>query len=161
MSQQVSNTDRYPATPSQLMEMMQNPEYLAEKYAALGDRQTDVVEQTADGGGLRIKVERVATAPDALKKFGETSKMVQTENWRPDGDGYAADLKIESQGVAINGTLKIAAAGDAESDWTANLDIKSSIPLLGGKIEKAVAAASKDNMAVEYQFNKEWLASHS
>lgn len=161
MSTKVTNTDRYQATPAQLIAMMADPDYLAEKYAALGDKSVDIIEQTASDGALIINVERESVNPDALKKIGgDTSKTKQTEDWKAQGDGYAADLHIDGGVVKINGKLVITAVGDSESDWAVELDIKAGVPLVGGKIEKAVAGLSKENMAREYQFNQQWLASH-
>jgi hypothetical protein len=159
VSQHISNTDRYSASPDQIMEMLQDPQYLTEKYQALGDISFDVVEQASSDTGLKITIQREAPAPDSLKKFGSTSKMTQTEVWTRDGDGYKCDMKIEANPVHINGKMTVVPVGE-ESDWTADLDIKAGVPLVGGKIEKAVAEQSMQSMGLEKQFNDQWLSSH-
>ena len=92
MSQKFSNTDRYPATPAQIMAMLQDPQYLAEKYAALGDISCTVDEHSPSDGGVSSKVSREveSTLPDMAKKvLGQTTKLVQSEQWRAQGDGFA------------------------------------------------------------------------
>ncbi len=163
VSQKISNPDRYPATPAQLMAMMQDPEYLTAKYEALGDVAFSVVEHSATGDGVSSKVEREveSTLPDMAKKvLGQTTKMVQTESWRAEGDGYAGDLTVDSGPVHITGKQTIVPAGDGESDWTAEMEIKASVPMIGGKIEKAVAEETKGSFPKEKAFNLKWLESH-
>ena len=40
------------------------------------------------------------------------------------------------------------------------MDIKSSIPLVGGKLEGSVQKETLASLDKEYAFNKEWLAAH-
>jgi len=165
VSTKLSNTDRYPATPAQIMAMLSDPEYAKAKYTELGDVKFTVAEHKVDGDNLTVKVEREVTSnmPGAAKKvLGETSSMVQTENWKAAGNGYACEMSVESPGkpLVIKVTQKITAAGDTDAEWVADFDIKASIPMLGGKIEKMVAEETKDSLAKEFAFNKEWLASH-
>lgn len=165
MSTKLSNTDRYPATPSQIMAMLQDADYAAAKYEALGDIKFEVLEHTPGDGSLTVKVEREVDAnlPGAAKKvLGETNHMVQTETWSADGDGFDGNLGIDSPGkpLTITATETIAPVGDTESDWTVNFEFKASIPFIGGKIEKMVADETKTSLAKEFAFNKGWLADH-
>lgn len=165
MSTKLSNTDRYPATPAQIMAMLQDPEYAPAKYQALGDIKFSVLEHSPSDGSLTVKVEREVDAglPGAAKKvLGETNHLVQSENWVADGGGFAADMDIDSPGkpMKITATETIVPAGDAEADWTVIFDIKASIPLIGGKIERMVQDQTKESLVKEFEFNKGYLASH-
>ena len=162
MSVQVTNTDRYPATPDQLIDMMSNPDYLLEKYQALGDVEFTVDEQERADESLSLKIDRTVNAnlPDFAKKIvGETSQLVQTEKWTKDGDSWVCDFHTESPGkpLKMNGTFKIVPVGDSESDYSVQMDIKAGIPLVGKKLEKSVASETKENMSLEFQFNVEFL----
>ena len=42
-------------------------------------------------------------------------------------------------------------AGDG-SDWTVDFEIKASVPLIGGKIEKMVAEETKASLVKEFAF---------
>lgn len=160
-----SNTDRYPVPPDQIMAMLQDPEYSPAKYSALGDISYEVTTHEVADGGVSTVVEREvpSSMPDLAKKIlGQTNHMVQKENWRAAADGYAADMTIESPGkpLAITGDMTVVPVGDGESDWTVNFEVKASIPLVGGKIEKMVEKETMDTLPKEFAFNKEWLASH-
>jgi uncharacterized protein YaiE (UPF0345 family) len=143
--------------------MLQDPQYLAQKYAALGDISFSVDEHSPSDGGVSSKVSRevASTLPEVAKKvLGQTTKLVQSEQWQVHGDGYAGNLTVESGPVHITGKQTIVPVGDAESDWTAEMEVKASIPMVGGKIEKAVAEETKGSLPKEMQFNVDWLNSH-
>lgn len=165
MGTTVQNTDRYPATPAKLQAMLRDPQYLAAKYEALGDLKHEVTKLTPTDTGLELVVDREVPSnmPDLAKKvLGETNRLVQRESWRADGDSYVCDFQIDSPGKPLNisGTMRQQPVGAAESDWIVKFDIKASVPLVGGKIEKMVAAETRDNLTKEYAFNKQWLAQH-
>lgn len=165
MSKKISQIDKYDATPDQLMAMMRDAAYIEGKYQALGDISTTVEEHTATDDGMVLKVSREVPAdlPDFAKKvLGETNKLVQTETWTKSGDGYVCDLDIDSPGkpLRITGKLQIVPTGEATSDWKVDMDIKASIPLVGGKLEGVVEKESRASLAKEYEFNKSYLASH-
>lgn len=165
MSQKFSNVDRYEATPDQMIAMMSDPDYLNAKYEALGDLEYEVVEQEAGDGTLTLKVDRTMAAnlPSVAKKvLGDTSRLVQTENWDTSGDVKTATITIEAPGkpVSISGEFKLEPVGDAQCDYTASFEVKASVPLVGGKIEKIVAGETKDSLVKEEAFNSQWLAEH-
>jgi len=165
VSTKLTNTDPYPATPDQLMAMMQDPDYLTGKYTALGDVKFDVKTHDVHDNGVNIVVDREipSNLPGFAKKImGETNHMVQSETWRKDGDAYTAAINIDSPGkpIQIHGDMRISAVSDTESHWVVNFDIKASIPLVGGKLEKVVEDETKQTLVKEFEFNKSWLASH-
>lgn len=162
MSTKLSNTDHYDATPEQIMAMLQDPEYAPAKYKELGDVSFTVVTHEADDGGLNSVIDREVNSnlPDMAKKvLGQTSKMHQEDVWRADGDAYAGNMVITSgpATITVNSTIKPAGGG---ADWTADFDIKVGIPMMGGKIEKAIKEETEGSLKNEFEFNKKWLASH-
>lgn len=162
MSTKLSNTDHYNVSPDRLVELQGSADFINAKYTAMGDRAFSIKQQDAGDGTLTLVVERevAANMPDVAKKvLGETNNMVLTENWRKSGDGWQADVTIDSPGkpMAINGSYDVKPAGDG-ADWVVNFDIKASVPLVGGKVEKMVAEETKSNFAKEYEFISNYLA---
>lgn len=164
MATKLSNTDHYNATPQQIMAMMQDPGYAGAKYTELGDVKFEVKSHEPDDNGLNVTVDREVNAnlPDMAKKvLGEANQMVQSEVWRADGDSFVGNMTIDSPGkpITITATNVIKPAGDG-SDWTVDFEIKASVPLIGGKIEKMVAEETKASLVKEFAFNQDWLANH-
>lgn len=162
MSKKISRVDKYNASADDIWAMLNSREYVDGKYQALGDISTDVV--TFDtGDSVALSVERIVPAdlPDFAKKImGDTNKIVQTENWTASGDSYVCDLHIEFPGkpLKVTGKLEVKPTGDATSDWHVNMEIKASIPLVGGKLEGVVEKETLASLDKEYAFNQEWLA---
>lgn len=162
MSTKVSNTDHYATSPDHLAELQGSADFINAKYTALADRKFAIKQQDVGDGTLTLVVERQVDAnlPDIAKKvLGETNDLVLTENWRKAGDGWKADVKIDSPGkpMAITGNYELKPSGDG-TDWVVNFDIKASVPLVGGKIEKMVAEETKTNFGKEYSFISSYLA---
>ncbi|MEI2718191.1 MAG: DUF2505 domain-containing protein [Candidatus Nanopelagicales bacterium] len=162
MATKFSNTDHYSATPAQIMAMLSDPDYAPGKYQDLGDVSFTVENHEPNDGGLNVTVDRevASNMPDLAKKvLGETTKMKQTEVWRADGDGYVGNMTIEASPVVIAVNNTIRPAGDG-SDWTSDFEVKASVPLVGGKIEKMVVEETKQSLVKELAFNESWLANH-
>lgn len=165
MSKKISRIDKYDASPDQLFAMLCDRGYVDGKYQALGDVSSTVDEFTPGDDTIKLKVSRVVPTdlPDFAKKIlGETSDLIQEESWTKTATGYVCDLHIASPGKPLNitGKLEIKGTGDATSDWHVDMDIKSSIPLVGGKLEGVVQKETLASLDKEYAFNKEWLAAH-
>ena len=164
MSKKISKVDHYDYSAEALWAMMQDPAYLEGKYQALQDIEFEVVEHTCDNDAVTIKVSRVVPAdlPDVAKKvLGDTNQLMQTETWKRNGDSFDCDLDIDSPGkpIKITGKLNIKPTGDSSADWKVDMDIKASVPIVGGKIEGAVVKATESSLDLEYQYNNEWLSS--
>ena len=129
----------------------------------LGDIATEVETFEPSESAVVLKVKRTVPAdlPDFAKKIlGDTNRVVQDETWRATDDGYACDLRIEFPGkpLHITGKLLVRATGDATADWVVDMDVKASVPLIGGKLEGVVEKETRASLDKEYKFNQEWLA---
>lgn len=165
MTKQAETVDPYPRDPEGLKQMYLDREYQAAKYQALQDRSTDIQElaETADGWRLTVERQVDANLPDLAKKvLGDTNRLIQREVWTKSGEDYLCDVVIDSPGkpVTITGSMKMEKTGPETSNWHVDFQIKASVPLVGGKIEAMVAEEAQANLAKEYEFNKQWLASH-
>jgi hypothetical protein len=165
MSKKISRVDKYQASADAIWAMLQDRVYVDAKYQALGDISTDVSTLDASADGIVLKVARIVPAdlPDFAKKIlGDTNKLAQAENWGPSGDGYLCDLAIEFPGkpLHVTGVLEVKPTGDASADWHVNMEVKASVPFIGGKLEGVVEKETLASLDKEYAFNQEWLASH-
>jgi hypothetical protein len=126
-----------------------DPDFIRRKYAALGA--TDItIDTDARAGDPRHVIKRKVTVdlPGFAKRvMSPTNTVVQTDDWAAaDGDGRrVCTYSVEVQGVPsrINGTVTLSPnGGGTRQDIEA--DVKVSIPLLGGKLEKfAVDSGTK------------------
>lgn len=165
MSKKISRVDKYQASADAILAMLQDREYVDAKYRTLGDISTNVATFETTDDGLTLKVERVVPAelPDFAKKIlGDTNRITQSETWSPAGDGSVCKLGIEFPGkpLHITGILEVKPTGESTADWVVNMDVKSSVPLVGGKLEGVVVKETLASLDKEYVFNQEWLANH-
>jgi hypothetical protein len=145
--------------------MLLDRAYVDAKYQSLGDISTTVKTHEGDETTMTLTVDRTVPAdlPDFAKKvLGDTNQIVQKENWSSAGGGYMCDLQIEFPGkpLHVTGKLEVKPTGGDTSDWVVNMDIKSSVPFVGGKLEGVVQKETLASLDKEYAFNQEWLASH-
>lgn len=137
------------------------PDFYVAKFEGIGDREIEIIESGEDDDGFWIEFERMvpADAPGMLKKLiGDWNQMGQTENWSADGDGYRNDLELHTHGVPLNidGTMLL--TGDDESCVNRiEMRLSSSVPLLGGHLEKFAATRTKKGLDDEYDFIRAFL----
>ncbi|MBK6764656.1 MAG: DUF2505 domain-containing protein [Micrococcales bacterium] len=165
MSKKISRVDKYQASADAVWAMLSDRAYVDSKYQALGDISTDVQTFDTSDSAITLKVERIVPAdlPDFAKKIlGDTNKLVQTEHWTASGGSYVCDLHIDFPGkpLKVTGRLEVKPTGDASADWVVNMDVKASVPLIGGKLEGVVEKETLASLDKEYAFNQEWLAGH-
>lgn len=161
---QLRTEHAYDALPVAVFEMLSDPAFLRAKLEALGHRDIEVVEcdATADGGA-RIVTRRTVPldVPGVLRKvINPANTVVQTDQWGPAHDDGTRDgtWEVDAKGVpvAIRGTMRLVVTpgGCTEPiEGTA----KSSVPLVGGKLEKFIGDNTLGTLAREYEFARGWL----
>jgi hypothetical protein len=108
--------------------------------------------------GVKLAISRVvpATPPAAIRKLvPATNEVSHTENWGRDGDGYAADIRIEIKGVPVKiaGTKALQPTkGGCTVEW--NFDVTSGVPLLGSVIASFAGAQMEQNLEDEFKILK-------
>lgn len=148
---------RYDATPEQVHAMLLDPAFWAEVATATGalSEKTTVSEE---GGTTRVVLEqdqRVAGVPSFAKKFvGESTRAIATTLWQ----GHTGRYTIEAPGkpTSIAGTVSLAGSGPA-TVLTYDLEVKASVPLIGGKLEKLVADLTAEGFDTEGTVGAAWL----
>ncbi|MGH8774867.1 MAG: DUF2505 domain-containing protein [Jiangellaceae bacterium] len=152
----------FDADPATVFAMFTDDAYLARKAAATGALRHDS-SVIRDGDRVTVRLLRVMPpeVPDFVRRFvGDTIDLDQTDVWGPAAaDGSrTGSIRIGMGGAPVNlaGGMTLA---PSRSGSTATIDakVKASVPLLGGKIEKAVHDAVVQAVRVEERVGRAWL----
>ncbi len=127
-----------------VLKMFSDRAYFEKKYGALkGVKDFEVLECETLGTRFRIKHRSMQKSdiqmPDFAKKFmAEYNTVTQQDSW--DTATGVGRLDIEIKGVPMKITADMKVSGDAKSATNAFIwNVSCSIPLIGGKLERALA----------------------
>ncbi|MBV9487850.1 MAG: DUF2505 domain-containing protein [Frankiaceae bacterium] len=135
-------THHYDQDVETVFALITDPDFIRRKYEALGGRDIDADREDTGDGGCKVVTKRTMTIDlpgFAAKVMSPTNTAVQTEVWQPAGsDGTRrCTYHVDFQGVPskVGGTLTLSPDGGGTKQ-TVEADVKVSIPLIGGKLEK-------------------------
>ena len=155
---------RYAADPATTFAMLLDRGFQEQVCRATGATGFSVdVEQLDDGGTVRTDRELPTDQfPDFVRTFvGDTVHVVRVDTWgAAEADGSRAGtvvVEIKGAPVRLDGTLLLRPDGAATVEDVQG-DLKASVPLLGGRIEKAVEPPIRSAVATEEQVGARWLA---
>ena len=148
----------YDAPPIEVLAMLTDPLF----WDKVGDA-TGALSSTAtigtEGETTRVVIDQeqeVVGVPSFAKKFvGDSTRAITTQVWR----GTEASFEVETPGkpTSISGTATVAENG-AGSTLTYDLEVKASVPLVGGKLEKLVVDLTTEGFDKEQAVGAAWLA---
>jgi hypothetical protein len=149
----------YDASPEAVEAMLADPGFRERVCEAMHAIRHDV---TVGGGGAGMSVTVDQTQPAsgipsfARKIVGDEIHIVQTESWdSPD----TAELLVQIPGKPGQFRGTIAISGDASGTIeTVAGDIKVSLPLVAGKLEKLIGDMLGAALRTENQVGRTWLA---
>lgn len=135
----------YPATADEVWAVMSSQDFQDAKCEATttGNWTSNVSTQ---GDQTRITSERVLPTddlPDIAKTFvGASLTIAEVQTWgapAPDGT-RTADIQVQIKGapMTLRGTVRLSPNGSG-SVQTIDGEVKVSVPLIGGKLEKAAS----------------------
>jgi hypothetical protein len=161
MSKKVRYEMRYDgATPEQVYAMLATPDF-REQVCEFQRFPRRTVTITPNGDGMAVKVDQFRPAtevPSFARKFvGEEINIVQEETWH---SPTSADLTVTIPGKPgdMNGTVTL--TGDATGTTeVVEVDVKVSIPVVGGKIEGFIGEMLTKALRAENKVGRDWLAS--
>lgn len=142
---------KYPVSSDVIIKMFADPGFHTDKLKAMGIAKHRILEQKAEGGEFRIKIERKVPldAPGMLKKFfaAETT-VVSEERWNL--AAKTGKVKVEPSGVPIEISCT-AKMTDAGGQGTVNYtwEVRAKVPLIGGTLEKFVAGDMEKKLVDE------------
>jgi hypothetical protein len=100
--------------------------------------------------------QKVVGVPGFAKKFvGESTRSIKTLRWT--GDNASFVVETPGKPTSLSGTASITAAGSSTT-LRYDLDVKASVPLIGGKLEKLVADLTVEGFDKEHAAGVAWLA---
>ena len=145
--------------------LVTDPAFLERKFTAGGAKDVSVVTEATPDGGTRLVINRKVTLdlPGFAAKFVQpTNTFVQIENWAPaTADGRRlCTYEVDVQGVpsSIVGTVTLSPDG-AQTRQGIEAQMKVSIPLVGGRLEKVAVENGTKLLATEAEFTNRELAS--
>lgn len=148
----------YDAPPADVLAMIGDPLF----WDRVG-KANDVISWTptvsTDAGAVRVVIDeeqRTAGVPSFAKKIvGESTRVIITQVWR----GQEASYEIETPGkpTHVHGTATLSENGTG-SVLVYDLEVKASVPLIGGKLEKLVVDLTKEGFDKEQAVGAAWLA---
>jgi hypothetical protein len=156
---------RYDADPTTVFAMLVDPDFQERKCAATGALDHEVEIEEYDDGGAAIRTSRTMPTdqvPDFVRTFvGQTLTVVQVDDWQPaaaDGSREGTTVvEIKGAPVRLAAAMTLRPDGDGSRE-TIDGDVKASVPLIGGRIEKAVEPALQGAIRVEQREGRVWLA---
>ena len=133
-------THHFDADVETVFALMSDPDFCTRKYADAGASDIQIDSDQGDNGPKLVSRRKLTVdLPGFAKKVMQpTNTVVQTDEWSAaDGGTRTCRYTVEVQGVPsrIDGTVTLTPdGGGTRQDVQA--EVKVSIPLLGGKLEK-------------------------
>jgi len=162
----IDDTIRYDAAPAQVAAMLADPAFIDAKCELMGSLQHDAQVQGDAAGEFTVTSTRTLPTdsfPDVARKLvGATIMIKQVDQWQapaPDGSRQGTvSMKIVGQPVNLQGTWSLGPDGGNGTVQTVQGDLKASVPLLGGKLERAAEPAIRAALRKEQQAGRTYLA---
>ena len=143
-----------------VINVLTDPDFLVERNLALGDVESDCETEESDEE-IVVRMTRqtpVELNPLLAKFFDSVQNMSMEEIWRRDGDDWTGEYQIQIKGqpVTLSASFSLRANGKG-SRYEITHRCKAKIPLVGGKIEKAVLSQTEEGATKELELAKERL----
>jgi len=159
VSTKLSHDLTYEASLTEVGHMLMDPAFREQVCDAQG-----AVRRTVSIGpkaaGMEVVVDQVQPAegiPGFARKFvGDEINLVQTEQW---SDIETGDVTVVIPGKPgqMRGTILIRESGGTTTE-TVEMEIKVSIPLVGGKIESLIADLLRKALKAENAVGRDYLS---
>jgi hypothetical protein len=156
---------RYDAAPPAVFEMLVDPAFQERKCEATGALSWVVgVDRTGDGSAVITTRRSMPTdqLPELVRGLaGRGLEIVEVDEWGPPAtDGARAGrvtVRIEGAPVRVTGALRLSGEGRG-SRQEIDAELTASVPLIGGRIEKAAEPAMRAAIRVEGRTGAAWLS---
>jgi hypothetical protein len=152
---------RYPGrTVEEVRAMLADPEFRQAvcTYQAVEDSGVTIEEY--DDGSMTVDLDRTygtALVPSYARKFvGATIDLVQREEWTSPTEA-TFEVSIPGKPGEMSGTAHLVQSG-SDAVETVTMEVRVSIPLVGGKLEDMIAGLIKDAFRAENKVGLKWLA---
>jgi hypothetical protein len=163
MAARMHVTHHYDADVETVYRLISEPSFIERKYADQGATEITIESSEVDGAVHNvIRRKMTIDLPGFAKKvMSPTNTVVQTEQWSvPDANGArvcAYTVEVQGGPSRIAGTVTLS-AGSGGTDQDIAAEVKVSIPLVGGKLEKFAVESGSKALADEAVFTSAELA---
>lgn len=154
----------YPADT--IIRMFSDEDYFLAKYERMGGRKPEVVSSEKTDERFSITVRHAMDAsklsfPDIIRsRIGDRIMLRQTDSWQiPNRSGRIA-IDIEKAPVDIAIDMKLSDR-DGKAQLALAFDIDAQVPLLGSKIEKALAGPITQRMHRDLRLSNKMAADYA
>jgi hypothetical protein len=154
----------YAADVETVYALISDPAYIERKYAAIGGRDVAVDRSEGDDGGCEVVTKRTVSVdlPGFAKKVLTPSQTtIQTEVWSAaaaDGTRRCSyDVDVQSAPGNISGTHVLSPTASG-SHHQIDIEIKVSVPLIGGRLEKLAAETGRGDIDRQFAHTDAELA---
>ena len=163
---QLTSTHTFDAPIDAVWAMFSDPESHLAKFASMGHREIEVLEQEVDDDRLRIVVSRVVDVElpgFARKVLSPSNTVVSDDRWERRDDGTCGGtFTVDTKGAPVkaSGTTRLTPDGD-RTDYEVTVEVDVKVPVIGRKIAdwaKGDIAAQFDQ---EFAAGDAWLAEHA
>jgi len=155
----------YDADVEVVYALISDPGFIEKKYVALGGTNVAVDRSETDDGGCEVITRRTVSVDlpgFASRVLSPTNTTVQNEVWSvPRADGSrVCTYHVEVQGAPsrISGKHLLSVASGGGTDHHLEIEVKVSVPLIGGKLERFAADTGRDDLGKQFAFTDDELA---
>lgn len=156
----------YPASAAEVARMLADPDFVdARDEATHPVAHSAEVEGTAEGAFVVRSTRTMPTTdfPQAARRFvGDTVEMVQVDTWEaPSADGSrtgTTTMELVGAPLTVRASLRLEADGPDACTEHMEGELKASVPLIGGSLEKAAEPFVQDAIRSEEALGRRWLA---
>ena len=155
MPSQINKVFSLPVPPSQVLDLLVNPEFLAAKVAVSLSGEYEVTDGPA---GPQVKITRSFTAelPAMIQKFiGSNLNITELQDW--DTHNRVAKFTIAIAGAPIDFSGEISLTGKDQTEVKVSGNLKVNIPIFGAAIEPQVVSAIDDVLTKEEASIRSWI----
>lgn len=138
--------------------MLVNPAFWDKVAGATGAFSSKTTVKDAGGSVETVTDEeqKVVGVPGFAKKFvGESTRAIKTLVWSGDKASFSVDTP--GKPTSLNGSATLSSSGSTTT-LRYDLEVKASVPLIGGKLEKLVADLTVEGFGKEEATGVAWLA---
>jgi hypothetical protein len=164
MSRPIRFQQGYEVSPGRLYATLVDREYLDAKLAAIGGNNATVLDHASDADSAKYTLRQGVSRqhlPGPVQKVLRGDLIIErTETWRRGaGDTYDGSIaaRVKDAPGNIGGALRVSGS-ESSGHFQVNGEVRVDIPLIGGKIEEAIAEQVVRLLRREGQFAAEWLA---
>ncbi len=163
MATSLEHRSTFAAAADETYRTLVDKAFLTDRLRDIGGKDATLLDHAQSGERVTFRMRQgvdAARLPGAVRSILNGDLVVEREErWQPESGAYAGTSRVTITGVPgdIQGRSRIAGTG-ADATLVITAQVKVSIPLIGGKLEKVVAEQVGKLLAAEAEYAEKWLA---